>query len=69
MNEITNDFVRKKLQKYLLENGVKQNYIATNTGLSNCSISKFLHNERDLTEIYLKKICELISINGNKDYR
>lgn len=61
MNEITNNSVREKLQNYLYKKGVKQTFIALNTGLSNCSISKFLNNERDLSVIYLKKICELIS--------
>lgn len=60
MNEITNSTVREKLQKYLLEYGVKQSFFAINAGLSDCSISKFLRDERDLNVIYLKKINELI---------
>jgi len=60
MNELTNNIVREKLQKYLLKYGVKQSFFAINTGLSDCSISKFLCNERDLNIIYLKKINELI---------
>lgn len=61
MGEISNNLIREKLLKYLVEKGVKQSFIATNTGLSNCSVSKFLRNERNLNIIYLKKIDEIIS--------
>lgn len=61
MSELTNDFVREELQEYLLNKGVKQTFIALHTGLSDCSVSKFLRKERQLNNIYLKKIYELIS--------
>lgn len=61
MIELTNGFVREKLNEYLSTKGVKQTFIATYSGLSNCSISKFLRGDRELSQVYLKKIYDLIT--------
>lgn len=56
--------VRKELKEFLKSKGVKNKYIANYAGLTDASISMFLHDKRDLSRQKLDLILEYIKINN-----
>lgn len=59
MREVTvvsQDEIRKELKEYLQNKGVKNKYIAQNVGVSDQTISMFLHCKRELSPKRLRSI-------------
>lgn len=58
--------VGKKIKEYLAEKGIKQTFLAKETGLSDSAISDICNNDRriECTEYY--KICK--ALNVSMDY-
>ena len=53
--------IREKLKIFIKVTGTTQQFIATSVGLSKVSINLFLKGERNLKEIYLLRIDNLIN--------
>ena len=53
--------IREKLKSFIKITGTTQQFIATSVGLSKVSINLFLKAERNLKEIYLLRIDNLIN--------
>ena len=54
--------VGKKIKEYLAEKGIKQTFLAKETGLSDSAISDICNNDRriECTEYY--KICKALNV-------
>lgn len=53
--------IREKLKIFIKTTGTTQQFIATSVGLSKVSINLFLKGERNLKELYLLRIDNLIN--------
>ena len=53
--------IREKLKSFIKVTGTTQQFIATSVGLSKVSINLFLKAERNLKELYLLRIDNLIN--------
>lgn len=53
--------IREKLKSFIKVTGTTQQFIATSVGLSKVSINLFLKGERNLKELYLLRIDNLIN--------
>ncbi|OLN25787.1 hypothetical protein [Desulfosporosinus metallidurans] len=53
--------IRIQLKDYIINNGVRQNFVAGYCDLSECSISMFLHGKRILADVKLDIIKALVS--------
>lgn len=56
-----NEQVRKMLNKYLHENGVKATFIADRLNLNKATISMFRRGKRDLADKRLNMLLEIIN--------
>ena len=53
--------IREKLKSFIKITGTTQQFVATQVGLSKVSINLFLKGERNLKELYLLRIDNLIN--------
>lgn len=54
--------IGKKIKKFLTDNGIKQTYLAKETGLSDSAISDICNNDRRIDCIEYSKICRALNV-------
>lgn len=57
--------VNQKLNNFICERGIKQSYIAEQTGISKDAISKILRGKRKITADEFLRICNSVQIDPN----
>lgn len=54
--------IGKKIKEYLNEKGLKQRYLAQQTGLSDSAVSDICNNDRKIDCIEYYKICRALDV-------
>ena len=55
----------EKIKTYLLEHGIKQNFIVENTGMNKNIVSNLLNGKRKITADELSKISRALGVKPN----
>lgn len=56
--------IRLRLIAYLQNSGVKQNYIAEQTGIPSCVLSRFKNNQKSLLQVSLDNLDQFLTSKG-----
>ena len=54
--------VGKKIKQYLVDNGIKQTFLAEKTGLSQMVISDICNRDRKIDVVEYAKICKALNV-------
>ena len=54
--------VGKKIKQYLVDNGIKQTFLAEKTGLSQMAISDICNRDRKIDVVEYAKICKALNV-------
>lgn len=57
--------VNERIRAYLLEHGIKQNFLVENTGMPQYVVSNLLNGKRKITADELSKISRALGVNPN----
>ncbi len=57
--------INEQLSEYLIKNGIKQIYIANETGLTQDTVSRILNGSRKILADEFLSICEVLNIDPN----
>lgn len=57
--------IGSKIKAYLEQNGIKQKYLADQTGLTERCISDILKDKQQPNLIKIKKICDVLNVDIN----
>lgn len=57
--------VNKKLRKYLEDNGIKQSFLISVTGISQEKMSNIITGKRKITAEELSKICIALNVSAD----